>query len=136
MLAALLLGILARLIGMRGVFYRLVGPAATALDDLTGTLPPYDHFIVLGPNNCQAVVDAVADRTGLRAAIVDVNNLSGSTGTLPMRSCPWCTMATPSFPPTSDFVPKIKSNHFFGYFDPVRRIFHDKIHKQIISGVN
>lgn len=80
--AALVLAVLARLLGVRGVFYRVVGRAAAALDDLTGTLPPYDHFIVLGPTRCAAIAAAVASRTGIAAAIVDVNNLSGSGGDL------------------------------------------------------
>jgi len=77
---ALVIGVLGRLLGVRGLFYRVIGRAATALDDLTGTLPPYDHFVVLGPTCCQAVVDAILQRTGLRAAIVDVNNLSSTSG--------------------------------------------------------
>lgn len=55
---ALVLGSLTRLFGICGVFYRIVGKAATAIDDLTGTLAPYDRFIVFGPKNPrQAVLD-------------------------------------------------------------------------------
>lgn len=55
---ALVLGVLARLLGVRGVFYRIVGKAATAIDDLTGTLAPYDRFVVFGPiDPCAAVRD-------------------------------------------------------------------------------
>lgn len=45
------------------------------MDDVTGTLPPYDQFIVLGPDNPQAVVDEIKRETGLACAIVDVNDL-------------------------------------------------------------
>lgn len=83
-LFALLLGILARLVGKRGVFYKVAGRTATAVDDLTGTLPPYDHFLVLGPEECQATVEAVYARTGLLAAVVDVNDLSATTGAPPL----------------------------------------------------
>jgi hypothetical protein len=58
-----------------GVFYRLAGEQAKLIDDVTGTLPPYDQFIVLGPANSQAVVDQILAETGLEAAIVDVNDL-------------------------------------------------------------
>lgn len=100
---AIILGSLARLIGVRGVFYRIVGKAATAIDDLTGTLPPFDRFVVFGPTdphravqdievgstwveacsiscceNCSKLI--MQERTGLRAAIVDVNDLSSNTG--------------------------------------------------------
>jgi hypothetical protein len=53
----------------------LAGDQARLIDDVTGTLPPYDQFIVLGPQNSQAVVDEIRQATGLEAAIVDVNDL-------------------------------------------------------------
>ena len=58
-----------------GVFYMLAGEQARLIDDVTGTLPPYDQFIVLGPKNPQTVVDGIKAGTGLEAAIVDVNDL-------------------------------------------------------------
>jgi len=58
-----------------GVFYMLAGEQARLIDDVTGTLPPYDQFIVLGPKNPQTVVDEIKAGTGLEAAIVDVNDL-------------------------------------------------------------
>ncbi len=58
-----------------GVFYQLAGEQARLIDDVTGTLPPYDQFIVLGPENPQQVVAEIQKETGLSAAIVDVNDL-------------------------------------------------------------
>jgi len=58
-----------------GVFYQLAGEQARLIDDVTGTLPPYDQFIVLGPENPQQVVDRIQKETGLAAAIVDANDL-------------------------------------------------------------
>ncbi len=58
-----------------GVFYQLAGEQARLIDDVTGTLPPYDQFIVLGPKNPQQVVDQIQQETGLAAAIVDANDL-------------------------------------------------------------
>ncbi|MGQ9866601.1 MAG: F420-0:Gamma-glutamyl ligase [Pseudanabaenaceae cyanobacterium] len=58
-----------------GVFYRLAGEQARLIDDVTGTIPPYDQFIVYGPENPQAVCDRILAETGLQAAIVDVNDL-------------------------------------------------------------
>jgi hypothetical protein len=58
-----------------GVFYQLAGEQARLIDDVTGTLPPYDQFIVLGPENPQQVVEEIKEKTGLSAAIVDVNDL-------------------------------------------------------------
>jgi hypothetical protein len=73
---AFLLGAIAKkILGKPGVFYQLAGEQARLIDDVTGTLPPYDQFIVLGPENPQQVVDAIKQETGLAAAIVDVNDL-------------------------------------------------------------
>lgn len=58
-----------------GVFYQLAGEQARLIDDVTGTLPPYDQFIVLGPERPQQVVNQIEAETGLAAAIVDVNDL-------------------------------------------------------------
>jgi hypothetical protein len=58
-----------------GMFYQLAGEQARLIDDVTGTLPPYDQFIVLGPENPQEVVEQIQKETGLAAAIVDANDL-------------------------------------------------------------
>jgi hypothetical protein len=68
-------GAIARVFGYRGGFYQLAGEQARLIDDVTGTLPPYDQFIILGPDNPQAVVDKIKQETGISAAIVDVNDL-------------------------------------------------------------
>ena len=73
---ALVVGAIAKkLFGIPGVFYQLAGEQARLIDDVTGTLPPYDQFIVLGPENPQQVVDQIQRETGLAAAIVDANDL-------------------------------------------------------------
>ncbi|GAQ84166.1 hypothetical protein KFL_001790040 [Klebsormidium nitens] len=72
--AALLAGV-ARLLRIRGMFYNLAGEQARLIDDVSGTLPPYDQFICLGPVRPQQTVDALRERTGVEAAIVDVNDL-------------------------------------------------------------
>ncbi|UBF29506.1 F420-0:Gamma-glutamyl ligase [Kovacikia minuta CCNUW1] len=74
-LVAFLLGAIAKVFGKPGLFYQLAGEQARLIDDVTGTLPPYDQFIVLGPENPQMVVDQIRQKTGLSAAIVDVNDL-------------------------------------------------------------
>ena len=73
---ALALGAVAKALGRPGVFYQLAGEQARLIDDVTGTsLPPYDRFIVLGPVDSQGVVTQIQQKTGLSAAIVDVNDL-------------------------------------------------------------
>jgi hypothetical protein len=68
-------GSILKILGKPGGFYQLAGEQARLVDDVTGTLPPYDQFVVLGPHNSQAVVDEIKAQTGVSAAIVDVNDL-------------------------------------------------------------
>ncbi|MEO0406094.1 MAG: F420-0:Gamma-glutamyl ligase [Cyanobacteria bacterium P01_A01_bin.135] len=68
-------GAVLKVFGSPGGFYRLAGDQARLIDDVTGTLPPYDQFIVLGPDHPQQVVEQIKRETGLSAAIVDVNDL-------------------------------------------------------------
>ena len=73
---AFMVGALAKKIfKKKGVFYQLAGEQARLIDDVTGTLPPYDQFIVMGPENPQEIVRQIKAETGLGAAIVDVNDL-------------------------------------------------------------
>jgi hypothetical protein len=58
-----------------GWLYRVAGMPSELIDDLTGTMPPYDKYIVLGPAHAQSVVNEVKARTGIEAAIADVNNI-------------------------------------------------------------
>lgn len=74
-LGAFFVGAIAKVFKQPGVFYQLAGEQARLIDDVTGTLPPYDQFIVMGPQNPQQVVDHIHQETGLAAAIVDVNDL-------------------------------------------------------------
>ncbi|MEB3277504.1 MAG: F420-0:Gamma-glutamyl ligase [Lyngbya sp.] len=74
-LSAFVGGAIAKILGKPGMFYELAGEQARLIDDVTGTLPPYDQFIVLGPENPQQVVERIQQETGLAAAIVDVNDL-------------------------------------------------------------
>ncbi len=67
--------LMARKLNVDGMFYRLAGEQANLVDDVTGTIPPYDQFVVLGPLNPQGVCDRIKKETGLEAAIVDVNDL-------------------------------------------------------------
>ncbi len=68
-------GSILKILGKPGGFYQLAGEQARLVDDVTGTLPPYDQFVVLGPHDSQAVVDEIKAQTGVSAAIVDVNDL-------------------------------------------------------------
>ncbi|MFT0795637.1 hypothetical protein [Synechococcus sp. H70.1] len=78
-LAAFVVGSLAKLLGIPGVFYALAGEQADLIDDVTGTLPPYDQFIVLGPRQPAKLVAELHAQTGYEVAIVDANDLGEVT---------------------------------------------------------
>ena len=69
----------ARLLGIRGVFYRIAGQAVESIDGPTrNTLPPYDREASLGPRNPSQFAEDVARALGGAAgvAVVDANDLS------------------------------------------------------------
>jgi len=67
--------------GRKGDFYRIAGDKARAIDGPTsGTIPPYNKAVVLGPERprevaqrLQALLGSVAD-----VAVVDINDLGGN----------------------------------------------------------
>jgi hypothetical protein len=74
-LNAWVLGTLLKLLGQKGWFYRLAGDQARLIDDVTGTTPPYDQTIVLGPEDVQLFCRDAAAALGVDVAVVDVNDL-------------------------------------------------------------
>jgi hypothetical protein len=74
-LCAWLAGTALKLVGSKGGFYRLAGDQARLIDDITGTTPPYDQTIVLGPADPEAFCRSAARDLGVGIAVVDVNDL-------------------------------------------------------------
>ncbi len=74
-IAAWLGGLLMKLVGIPGGFYRLAGDQARLIDDITGTTPPYDQTIVLGPERSASFCEEASEALGVAVAIVDVNDL-------------------------------------------------------------
>ncbi|GAC1390070.1 MAG: hypothetical protein NVSMB31_06660 [Vulcanimicrobiaceae bacterium] len=72
---AAVMHVLGRLVGKRGLFYRVMGEAITAIDGYTGTLPPFERAIVFAPQEPDAYAQSLKDRTGIDCAIVDANDL-------------------------------------------------------------
>jgi len=64
-----------RLCGVRGLFYRVLGSAIAAIDGYTGTLPPFERTIVLGPADPDGAARAIAAGCGAPAVVVDANDL-------------------------------------------------------------
>ena len=78
-LAGVILGTFAKCIGIAGVFYRTAGYQARLIDDVTGTMPPFDKHIVPGPNKPVEVSETIKQATGaFGACVADVNDLKRS----------------------------------------------------------
>ena len=79
MLFAMLVGMLGKVVGRHGLFYELAGPEAALVDDVTGTMPPFDKHIVYGPDKPDEVALTIKQRFGCYgAAVADVNDLKRS----------------------------------------------------------
>lgn len=73
---AMVAGMLGKLVGRHGVFYELAGEQAALIDDVTGTMPPFDKHMVYGPHDPNGVAEAIKQRLGCYgAAVADVNDL-------------------------------------------------------------
>tara|TARA_Y100001968_G_C19336714_1_gene707293 strand:- start:93 stop:1256 length:1164 start_codon:yes stop_codon:yes gene_type:complete len=70
-----LIGGICKSFGIRGIFYRLAGKQARLIDDITGTTPPYDKSIVLGPTDTQSFCIKASKELNVNIAVVDVNDL-------------------------------------------------------------
>ena len=76
---ALFAGFLGKLIGQGGLFYKWGGQQAALIDDVTGTMPPFDKCIVYGPKDPDDVAGRIQHRMGcFGAMIADVNDLKRS----------------------------------------------------------
>ncbi len=61
--------------GVHGVFYRVAGPQAKAIDGPTSyTIPPYNDAATLGPRDPDGSARAIAAGVGAPVAIIDAND--------------------------------------------------------------
>ena len=68
-----------KLVGKRGIFYDIAGPKAKSIDGPCDcTIPPYNNYVVLGPENPDEVAKAIKQRIGFDVLIVDINDLDGT----------------------------------------------------------
>lgn len=82
-LLRIFLGILAaaltKPLGIKGVFYRVCGKGVSAIDGpCSYTLPPYNEYAKLGPENPDAAARRVKTALGYEAVIIDANDLGVS----------------------------------------------------------
>ena len=62
----------------KGWFYTVAGYKARSIDGpCHNTIPPYNHYVVLGPEKPDEVAKACAEKLGYRVIIVDINDLEG-----------------------------------------------------------
>ncbi len=62
----------------KGWFYNVAGYKARSIDGpCHNTIPPYNHYVVLGPENPDLVAKQCADKLGYRVIVVDINDLEG-----------------------------------------------------------
>ena len=67
---------LGKLLGIRGLFYRICGPKARAIDGPCDyTIPPYNNYAVLGPKDPDLVARQIKKAMGCAVAIIDANDL-------------------------------------------------------------
>ncbi len=74
---ALFVGFISKLLGIKGMFYRLTGSESSLIDDISGTVTPYDKSIVMGPLNADLFCKEVSNYLNIDVAVVDVNDLGG-----------------------------------------------------------
>ncbi len=70
-----------KVFGRKGDFYRIAGDKARAIDGPTsGTIPPYNHAVVLGPLKPREVAFHVRSLVpaGVDVAVVDINDIGGN----------------------------------------------------------
>ena len=75
-ISAMIIGFLGKIVGKKGLFYELAGEQAALIDDIPGTMPPYDKHVVYGPERPNEVTAKIKERLGcFGATIVDANDL-------------------------------------------------------------
>ena len=61
--------------GLHGLFYRIAGPQAAAIDGPTSyTIPPYNQAATLGPRNPNGAARQIAAAIGAPVAVIDAND--------------------------------------------------------------
>jgi hypothetical protein len=74
LLAAVVSG-LTKPFGVHGLFYRIAGRQAAAIDGPTSyTIPPYNHAATLGPKDPNGAARRLADAIGVPVAVIDAND--------------------------------------------------------------
>lgn len=78
-LVASAVSVVGKIFGQRGWFYMVAGDKARSIDGPCDyTLPPYNEYVVLGPNDPEETAVEAAKYAGVPVSIVDLNDLGGN----------------------------------------------------------
>jgi F420-0:gamma-glutamyl ligase len=78
-LLAAVVGAIGKLLGRKGDFYRVAGKQAAMIDAAgTAGIDAFKGSVIKGPKDPDKVAQRIADRLGIGAAVVDVNDIGGS----------------------------------------------------------
>jgi F420-0:gamma-glutamyl ligase len=78
-LLAAVAGAVGKLLGRKGDFYRVAGKQAAMIDAAgTAGIDAFKGSVIMGPRDPDRVAQSIADRLGIGAAVVDVNDIGGS----------------------------------------------------------
>ena len=77
-LCAALAGAIGKLLGIKGLFYKIAGKQA-ALIDASGTspVPPYNETVIKGPLHPEKEAQRISDNIGYPVAVMDINDIGG-----------------------------------------------------------
>lgn len=70
-----------KIFGRKGDFYRIAGDKARSIDGPTAhTIPPYNEYVVLGPEKPHAVARSIRDafNKDITVIVTDINDLGGN----------------------------------------------------------
>jgi len=74
-LLAAFIGFIGKLLRRRGWFYIIAGKNVAQIDDMPASMPPYDYYVIPGPENPDSFCEEIKKKTSCEACIVDANDL-------------------------------------------------------------
>ncbi len=78
-LFAAFIAAIGKIFHQKGWFYIVAGKKAASIDGPTpNTLPPYNEYVVLGPENPNEVAEKISKAINYPVCIVDINDLGGN----------------------------------------------------------
>jgi hypothetical protein len=78
MLFAAFFAALTKPLGIKGIFYKIAGPQAKAVDGAAEyVIPPYNTYVSKAPKNPRKTAEEISKKIGFPVVIVDVCDLGG-----------------------------------------------------------